>query len=46
MQFAELSMYDLLEVEGGGLLDFMGDIYSGWCSMWKDFGKSIYYATH
>ncbi|MEE1057018.1 MAG: hypothetical protein UH239_07205 [Acutalibacteraceae bacterium] len=47
--FAELSVNEMIEIDGGskdGVLGFLGDIYDGWCSMWKDFGKNIYRMTH
>lgn len=43
--FCEMTA-DEMQITGSGLFDFVGDIYGDWCSMWKDFGKSVYYATH
>lgn len=45
-KFSEITECELNQVSGGGVFDFVGDIYDGWCEMWHDFGTNLYHMIH
>lgn len=44
--FCEMSQDEMQMIDGGDIFDFLGDIYNGWCDIWYNVGKNIYYITH
>lgn len=45
-EFQDISENELNLIDGGGVFDFLSDIYKTWNDMWYDFGGNLYYATH
>lgn len=48
--FAELTVTEMSEIDGGGIVDSVvngvSNIWNSWCDMWYDAGRHVYNWTH